>query len=477
MCSIIILIKIKAKQKKKVGTSMITIPDNIKSVIDKLIENGYEAYVVGGCVRDIIMGRTPNDWDVTTSAKPEDVKEIFEKTVDTGIKHGTVTVLIDREPVEVTTYRIDGEYIDNRRPEEVYYTKDIEEDLKRRDFTMNAIGYNDIDGFVDLFDGKGDIERKIIRCVGDPNDRFNEDGLRMLRAIRFSAQLGFEIDNETFDAIAQNNTLIKNISAERIREELTKILVSDNPEKIMLLYDTKLMSHILPEFEKCIGFEQDNPYHIYDVADHTIVAIKNIPNNAVLRWTMLLHDLGKPNTKTFDENGIGHFYSHGRVSEEMANKILNRLKFDNKSINKITRLIRVHDYRINKEEKSVRKAIAKIGDDIFLDLIKVQRADDSAKNPTVKEGYVEKSYEIERIYYKIKEKQQCISKKDMKINGRDLIEIGITEGKQIGKMLDMLFKFVVEAPEMNDKDKLIKVVRRKLGSEHYERGDYKNEKD
>ncbi|HCC07362.1 MAG TPA: CCA tRNA nucleotidyltransferase [Clostridiales bacterium] len=439
---------------------MINIPASIKLVVDMIINSGYEAYVVGGCVRDTLMNRTPNDWDITTSGEPEDIKKIFEKTVDTGIKHGTVTVLTQGGQVEVTTYRIDGEYIDNRRPEEVFFTKKIEEDLKRRDFTINAIAYNDIDGMIDLFDGTLDIERKIIRCVGNPNDRFNEDGLRMLRAIRFSAQLGFEIEKETFESIKQNNNLIKNISAERVREELTKILTSSHPEKIMSLHESGLMQHILPEFEKCIGFEQDNPYHIYNVADHTLEAVRNIEKDPVLRWTMLLHDFGKPLTKSFDKKGIGHFYGHGVVSESLAGKILSRLKFDNKSIKKITRLIRFHDYRMLASEKSVRKAVAKIGDDIFLDLLAVQRADDSAKNLEIKKEDIKKSREIEKIYYEIKKKQQCISKGEMKIDGRDLISIGITEGKEIGVILEKLFKLVVEYPEMNDKEKLIDVVKR-----------------
>ncbi len=441
---------------------MIDIPKKIRNAIDDIKNSGHEAYIVGGCVRDAIMGREPNDWDVTTSAEPEDIKDIFEKTVDTGIKHGTVTVLIEKEPIEVTTYRIDGDYLDNRRPEEVFFTKNIAEDLKRRDFTINAIAYNDKDGYVDLFSGREDIDKKIIRCVGVPDERFNEDGLRMLRAIRFSAQLDFTIDSETFKAIKRNRDLIKNISAERIREELTKILISKHPEKIMLLHDTGLIKYILPEFERCIGFEQDNPYHIYDVGAHTIEAVKNIENDPVLRWTMLAHDLGKPLTKTFDAKGIGHFYGHGLVSVKIVNEVFTRLKFDNKSIKKVTRLIKDHDYRIPLNEKGIRKAISKIGDDIFLDLLKVQRADDSAKSKKAKEGYLEKNKEIERIYHEIKKKGQCISKEEMNIDGKDLINIGIEQGKDIGETLDYLFKVVIDRPEKNKRDILIEEAKRKM---------------
>lgn len=348
----------------------IKLPQKVEFIINKFYENGFEAFAVGGCIRDCVLGRTPKDWDITTSAKPKDIKTIFKKTVDTGIEHGTVTVLIENEAFEVTTYRIDGKYEDSRHPKSIYFTNDLREDLRRRDFTINAMAYNNKSGFIDIFEGINDIENKIIRCVGSAYERFEEDALRMLRAIRFSAQLGFNIDEDTKNAILKKVQNLKNISAERIRVELSKLIMSDNPIKILIAYDTNITNVILPEFDEMVKTKQTNPYHIYTVANHSIYAVENIKRSnysdkdfEMLRWTMFLHDVGKPNTRSVDENGIDHFYGHQELSAKMAEKILRRLKFDNYIINMATSLIRIHGETIPIDKKTMRKKINKIGID------------------------------------------------------------------------------------------------------------------
>lgn len=348
----------------------IKLPQKVEFIINKFYENGFEAFAVGGCIRDCVLGRTPKDWDITTSAKPKDIKTIFKKTVDTGIEHGTVTVLIENEAFEVTTYRIDGKYEDSRHPKSIYFTNDLREDLRRRDFTINAMAYNNKSGFIDIFEGINDIENKIIRCVGSAYERFEEDALRMLRAIRFSAQLGFNIDEDTKNAILKKVQNLKNISAERIRVELSKLIMSDNPIKILIAYDTNITNIILPEFDAMVKTKQTNPYHIYTVANHSIHAVENIKKSnysdkdfEMLRWTMFLHDVGKPSTRSIDENGIDHFYGHQELSAKMAEKILRRLKFDNYIINMATSLIRIHGETIPIDKKAMRKKINKIGID------------------------------------------------------------------------------------------------------------------
>jgi tRNA nucleotidyltransferase (CCA-adding enzyme) len=435
----------------------IKIPNYAKHIIDKLSENGYEAYVVGGCVRDSLIGKTPNDWDITTSALPQQVKKIFTKTIDTGLKHGTVTILVDREPIEVTTYRIDGEYEDNRRPRTVEFTRNLIEDLKRRDFTINAMAYNDKDGLIDAFNGLEDLKKKVIKCVGKPCERFNEDALRMLRAIRFSAQLGYNIDDETNNAIKECSALIQNVSMERIQIELSKTLISQEPGKFMKIYECELMEYILPEFITCIGNSQNHPYHSYDIHEHLIKSVEAIKPDRALRWTMLLHDIGKPETKTTDEEGIDHFYGHIELSAMMASNILKRLKFDNKTINKVVRLIKVHDYRINNSPKTIRKAIKKIGDDLFLDYLAVQRADIMAQNINKMDSRLQMLDSIRNQYDEIKALSQCVSIKELKVNGKDLIENGIKEGKQIGYILNELLDVVIIHPDKNQKETLLQI--------------------
>ena len=321
----------------------IQIPEKANEIITTLTAAGYEAYVVGGCVRDAILGREAADWDITTNARPEQVKALFPRTVDTGLQHGTVTVLNGKEGFEVTTYRIDGEYLDGRHPEQVLFTPNLLEDLKRRDFTINAMAYNEKEGLVDAFGGIGDLERGQIRCVGDPRERFTEDALRILRAVRFSAQLDFEIEAETKAALAEFAPRLTKVSAERIQVELMKLLTSDHPEVFRVVWETGITAVILPEFDACMETPQHNPHHCWNVGEHILRTLTGVEKDKALRWAALLHDMGKPATRTTDEQGIDHFHGHAKLGAEMANGILRRLKFDNDTRKRVVRLVEFHD--------------------------------------------------------------------------------------------------------------------------------------
>ncbi|RCX18410.1 tRNA nucleotidyltransferase (CCA-adding enzyme) [Anaerobacterium chartisolvens] len=435
----------------------IHIPPLPLRAIEALNSEGFEAYAVGGCVRDSLIGISPNDWDIATGAEPEQVKKLFKRTVDTGLKHGTVTVLLDNESFEITTFRIDGEYRDNRKPEEVRFTRSLKEDLSRRDFTANAIAYHPFHGLIDPFGGVSDIQKRIIRAVGNAEKRFNEDALRILRAVRFSAQLGFEIDKKTLEGIKATSFLLSNISSERIRDELTRLLLSNNPMKFSLLNDTGILSHVLPELEPCFATDQRHPYHIYNVALHSLTAVKNIEATPVLRWTMLLHDTGKPHTKTTDKKGTDHFYGHHHKSTEIANAVLKRLKFDNKTIDTVCRLVKNHDRQIEPQPTAVRRAVCSIGEDIFELLLKVRAADIKAQNPAFLPDRLEKLGKIRNIYMEIKAMGQCLSTRELSINGDDLIASGFRQGKEIGGILKNLLKEVVNNPELNQRETLLEM--------------------
>lgn len=436
----------------------IIIPEKVNSIIKTLEDAGYEAYAVGGCIRDIILGREPRDWDITTSALPQQVKSLFRRTVDTGIKHGTVTVMIGDEGFEVTTYRVDGIYEDGRHPRDVSFTRELKEDLRRRDFTINAMAYNDRDGLVDIYGGMEDTEKKTIRCVGEPEERFGEDALRMLRAIRFSAQLGYEIDPDTEKAISKLSGNLKKISAERIHAELIKTLVSDHPEKIEKAYELGLTAVFLPEFDTAMQTEQNHPHHCYSVGKHIIKSICEIEADPVLRLAMLLHDIGKPKTLTIDEEGKTHFHGHPAVSERMGVAIMRRLKMDNDTIRKVSVLVRYHDYgnALPATEKTVRRALNKIGDDLFDDFLKVKEADVYAQSDYLREEKIEKIKEWRRIYREIIEKGQCFSIRDMEISGKDLIAAGTAPGPALGEILNKLLEEVLDDPEKNNREYLLK---------------------
>ncbi len=435
---------------------MIQLPEKVKRIIQTITDAGYEAYAVGGCIRDSILGREPDDWDITTSAMPYQVKELFPRTIDTGILHGTVTVMLDKEGFEVTTYRIDGEYEDSRHPREVTFTPSLIEDLKRRDFTINAMAYNDEAGLVDIFDGMRDIEKGLIRCVGNPMERFTEDALRMMRAVRFSAQLGYEIEEQTCKAIRQLAPNLCHISAERIQAELVKLVISPHPENLRIAWETGITAVILPEFNDCMKTQQHNPHHCYSVGEHTLKAMEAIRADKVLRLTMLFHDIGKPEKLITDEKGIDHFYGHPALSEEMSRNILRRLKFDNHTIHLVSRLVRYHDYKVEPIQRNVRRAIMKVGEDIFPYLFEVKQADIDAQSDHLRQEKLKNLEDVRRIYEQIIEEQQCVSLKTLAVTGKDLIEAGMKPGKELGEVLQRLLDFVVEDPSRNKKELLLK---------------------
>lgn len=440
----------------------IDVPEKAKKVVYTIQAAGFEAYVVGGCVRDSILGRQPQDWDITTSAKPEQVKALFPRTIDTGLQHGTVTVMQDREGFEVTTYRIDGEYEDSRHPKEVVFTPNLEEDLKRRDFTINAMAYNEEKGLVDIFGGMEDIRLGRIRCVGRAEERFGEDALRMLRAIRFSAQLGYEIDEETKQGIRRLAPTLKNISAERIQTELVKMLVSPHPDYLRTAYDMGVTKVFFPEFDRAMETEQHHPHHMYSVGEHILHSLAYVPADKVLRLTMLLHDIGKPDTLTIDEQGITHFYNHESLSAEMAKGILRRLKFDNDTINMVYKLVMYHDYGNSVEPtlQIVRRAMNKIGEDAFPALFQVKYADMMAQSDYLRDEKLKRLENWKRLYTEICEKEQCVSLKTLAVTGSDLIAAGMKPGKELGEVLQKLLQLVLDDPSCNTKDKLLAEAQR-----------------
>lgn len=435
----------------------IKIPEKAAAILSTLMSAGYEAYIVGGCVRDSLLGREPKDWDITTSARPEQVKALFDRTIDTGIAHGTVTVMAGREGYEVTTYRIDGEYEDCRHPKQVLFTDNLVEDLRRRDFTINAMAYNDVVGIVDAFDGISDLKCQLVRCVGSPEERFDEDALRMLRAVRFSAQLGFKIDEATCDAIRRKAPQIGKISAERIQMELVKIMTSPNPQHMRIACDLGITAVVLPEYDRIRGVSQNTPNHIYDVETHTLKAMENIEPDAILRLAMLMHDFGKPDVKRVVENGREIFYKHPEVSARYADTILKRLKFDNFTRERVVRLVKWHGLKYDASETSVRRALNRVGEDIFEDFIKVQRADIMAKNPAVIPAKLDLLCQKEETYHRIIVEGQCFTIRQLAIGGRDLIDAGIKPGRLLGAILEKLTEAVIDDQQLNEKEKLIEL--------------------
>ena len=429
----------------------ISVPQKGQAIIDAIRRAGFEAYVVGGCVRDCILGREPEDWDITTSATPAQVKALFSRTIDTGLQHGTVTVVMDREGFEVTTYRLDGKYEDGRHPKEVTFTPSLEEDLKRRDLTINAMAYNDREGLVDLFGGMEDLEAGIVRCVGNPGERFEEDARRILRAIRFSAQLGYAIEEETLEAIRRLAPRLSRISAERIQVELVKLLVSPHPDYLRTAYDTGVTKVFLPELDRCMETEQRHPHHCYSVGEHILHSLKWVEADRTLRLAMLLHDIGKPETETVDEEGITHFHRHAAVSAELAEAVLKRLKFDNETIRMVRKLVLYHDYGNGVEPNmaAVRRAVSKIGEDAFPGLFAVKRADVMAQSGYLRQEKLERLDQWQKLYGKVMEQGQCVSLKDLAITGTDLIAAGWKPGRELGETLQKLLELVLEDPCKN----------------------------
>lgn len=440
----------------------IQLPNSVQFIIHTIEQAGFEAYAVGGCVRDSILGRVPNDWDITTSAKPEEVKQLFRHTVDTGIQHGTVTVLVKKECYEVTTYRIDGEYEDSRHPKEVNFTSLISEDLKRRDFTINAMAYNESKGLVDLFGGQEDLKKGVIRCVGDPRERFSEDALRIMRAVRFSAQLGYEIEEHTTEAIKELAHTLDRISVERIQVELVKLLVSKHPEYMLKLYELGLTKVFLPEFDIMMNTPQNNPHHLYSVGMHTIKAMEFVPNDKLLRLTMLLHDVGKPATRSTDDKGVDHFHGHPTMGSELSKKILKRLRFDNETIDRVAILVLYHDYgnAVSATPAFTRKFINKVRIKNFPLLLDIKHADVMAQSELQRDEKLEKLAALRASYEEVLEQGMCISLKFLAVTGNDLIQAGMKPGQELGQALEHLLDVVLEDPDMNNKESLMELIKR-----------------
>jgi tRNA nucleotidyltransferase (CCA-adding enzyme) len=437
----------------------ITIPENAKMILATMHRAGFEAYVVGGCVRDALLGREPGDWDITTNALPVQVKKLFKRTIDTGIEHGTVTVMVGKEGYEVTTYRIDGKYEDSRHPSEVTFTRDLTEDMKRRDFTINAMAYNDEEGLIDRFGGVEDLNARIIRCVGSPGERFSEDALRIMRAVRFAAQLDYDIEQDTRDAVKELSPNLKNISAERIQTELVKLLLSDHPEKIRLAYELGITKQILPEFDRCMETPQNNIHHMYSVGEHTIATLQNIRPDRVLRLTMLMHDMGKPATISIDEKGINHYYGHAEEGKKIAHGIFRRLKFDRDTMDRVCNLILYHDDRFPATEKNVRRQIHRVGEEDYPLLFEIQYADTMAQSTYMREEKLKLIEDTKAVYEKVIERKDCTSLKTLAVNGRDLIELGVNPGKELGKILGNMLKDVIDEPTHNTKEYLLEPER------------------
>ena len=393
----------------------IELPKKVLFIINNLQLAGYDAFAVGGCVRDSILARKPQDWDITTSAKPEAIKEIFRRTVDTGIEHGTVTVMIGKDSYEVTTYRIDGAYEDSR--------------------------------------------------VGDPRERFSEDALRILRAVRFSAQLDFPIEPDTAKAVKELAPNLKNISAERIQTELVKLLTSPHPERIQDACELGITKVVLPEWDAMVGVKQNTIHHKYDVAEHTLHTLKHVKRDKYLRLTMLFHDMGKPAMKTTDEKGNDHFKGHALESEKIARTVLKRLKFDNETIRIVTKLVCYHDYRMEATPANVRRAMNRIGVELFPYYLAVRLADAKSQSTYMRREKIENIVAIRNLYKQILKENQCVTLRQLAVSGRELMELGMKPGRELGAMLSELLEYVLDDPERNTKENLCKYVREKIEKE------------
>ena len=435
------------------------LPEYVEFAIERLRASGFEVYVVGGCVRDMIMGKVPNDYDMTTNALPQQTAECFSDlhVIETGLKHGTVTVVVDRHPLEITTFRHDGEYDDNRHPKNVTFTKNIRDDLSRRDFTVNAMAYSHETGIVDAFGGIEDIKRGIIRCVGDPDTRFSEDGLRIMRALRFSATLGFEIDEKTADSIHRNRELLKNISAERIKDEFSKLICGQGATAVLReFYD--VIGVFIPEILPCVGFEQNTKYHDRDVFEHTLSVIDACPHfDRALRLSAIFHDISKPECYTEDERG-GHFYGHAQKGAEAVSEIMGRLKFDNDMKKKVRRLVSEHMTPVEPTERSVRRFISAHDDESAGRALMLAIADRLSCAPEFADISV--FSEIKEIRDRLKEEEDRISLKTLAVHGGDLIKLGFS-GKEIGQCLDFLLSQVLDGELPNEKDALIAAAKQK----------------
>ena len=435
----------------------ILIPDNVEKIIEELELYGYEAYIVGGCVRDSLLGRAPKDYDIATSAAPEQVKECLSayKVIDTGLKHGTVTVLSD-DYVEVTTFRMDSAYSDHRHPDEVTFSDNLLDDLSRRDFTVNAMAYNHRTGVIDKFGGQKDLFKRKIKCVGEPAVRFNEDALRILRALRFASQLDFEIDDLTATAVHDMYRLLGEVSKERIASELNGIVTGKAPCEVMKRF-SDVLSFIIPEIRPCIGFEQHSRYHVYNVWDHTAAAVEHSAPETEVRLALLLHDIAKPVCCNFDDEGNGHFYGHEKIGAEMAEKILRSLKYPNDTIETVCKLIKFHYITPVDDNVVVKQLLSAVGSEDFFRLAEVIKGDSRAKQRICFER-VQIVENMELRAKDILDKKECISISQLDINGADVAALG-ARGRQIGDILNKLLALVIEEKADNIKSELLKFAK------------------
>lgn len=427
-------------------------PKDVEKIIEHLNSAGYEAYVVGGCVRDSIMEKTPHDWDICTSATPEVVKSLFSHTTDYGMKHGTITVFADKEGYEITTFRAETDYSDHRHPDTVEFVADLKSDLSRRDFTINALAYNNESQLIDMFNGLDDIRNQMIRCVGNADERFKEDALRILRALRFAATLGFDIDDKTSEAIHYNVHLLKYIAEERKRDELMKLLGGNYTTKILLEY-SDVIAEVIPEIQLCVGFNQNNRYHCYDVYEHMVHAVEN-GITPIEKFALLIHDIGKPHCYTEDKNG-GHFYGHPAISEEIAKDVVNHLKFDNDSKKAVLELVKYHDIEIPVTKKSVLKLLNRLGEERALQLMDIKLADILAHAPGTQDALIEKWKIFNRLLGEVLVEGNCFSRKNLAVNGNDIKALGVSEGPEIGRIIQTLMGEVMSEQLANEKEVLL----------------------
>ncbi len=436
------------------------LPKNAKKIISLLIDNGYKAYAVGGCVRDYLMGVDCADVDITTSATPQQVESVLKTNkidyIETGIKHGTVTAVIDHVPFEITTFRTDGIYIDNRHPENICYVTELSSDLKRRDFTINSIAYNDNEGIVDLYNGIDDIKNKIIKTVGNPDERFNEDALRIMRAVRFASVLQFDIEPSTEKAIFDNVDLLNNIAVERVFQELKKLLLGDGVEKV--LFDFKpLFTAVIPELLPCVDFEQNTKWHLYDVYTHTAKSVALAPKKDYIRFALLLHDIGKPYCLKIDERGVDHFKGHPQKSAELAERVLKRLKAPNQLIKKAVMLISIHDDFITENPVDIKHWLNRLGEEMTLDYIDVKIADLKSHNLTYSQSEINELYKIKNDTLKIIASKEPYKISHLAINGDVLVKMGF-KGREISEKLNMLLESVIQNPQLNTVENLIELI-------------------
>lgn len=427
-------------------------PKDVEKIIEHLNSAGYEAYVVGGCVRDSIMEKTPHDWDICTSATPEVVKSLFSHTTDYGMKHGTITVFADKEGYEITTFRAETDYSDHRHPDTVEFVADLKSDLSRRDFTINALAYNNESQLIDMFNGLDDIRNQMIRCVGNADERFKEDALRILRALRFAATFGFDIEDKTSEAIHYNVHLLKYIAEERKRDELMKLLGGNYTTKILLEY-SDVIAEVIPEIQLCVGFNQNNRYHCYDVYEHMVHAVEN-GITPIEKFALLIHDIGKPHCYTEDKNG-GHFYGHPAISEEIAKDVVNHLKFDNDSKKAVLELVKYHDIEIPVTKKSVLKLLNRLGEERALQLMDIKLADILAHAPGTQDALIEKWKIFNRLLGEVLVEGNCFSRKNLAVNGNDIKALGVSEGPEIGRIIQTLMGEVMSEQLANEKEVLL----------------------